>query len=165
MSIFAGIIIVILSLYLIRKEVMKASFFKHVKVDGLTTNDNQLIEYVQNLEKTIDQMNESYYDISSDLEGKYSVHEKEISLLEEKINGLTRDLLDIRKMLNIQGKEIDAFKEPINNKPQVQNTAVENDDIKQEIIRLKALGLDEYEIARRLGKGIREIKMLMNFIK
>ncbi len=165
-SISIGLFIAVFSLFMIRKEVMKASFFKNVKIPD--HNSEELIKHIQSLENTIEEMNQSFYDIVNDLEGKYSVHEKEIEIIDQKVNDINLLTKDLSKMLNYQGKEIASIKEPeVTSTVTVANTVSvqPSDDIKEEIIRLKALGLDEQQIARKLGKGIREINMLMNFIK
>jgi len=175
-----GIFIALFSLLMIRKEVMKASFFKNVKVSD--PNANLLIDQMQALENKVDEMNQSFYDIVNDLEGKYSVHEKELEILEGKLNEISDINRQFSKMLNYQGKEIASIKEEpskeklIKNKEVIRPKAVEKkevqpietnvqEDVKEEIIRLKSLGYDDQAIARQLGKGIREIKMLMKLIK
>lgn len=159
---------------------MKASFFKNVKVSD--RDSTLLIEQMQALENKVDEMNQSFYDIVNDLEGKYSIHEKEIELLEERLKQTSDMTKDINQLLNIQGKEIASIKAPEPEKgrsvyqpsqeddvkifqPSVRPKSDEAEVVKNEIIRLKALGYDEQAIARALGKGVREIKMLMSFIK
>lgn len=172
-SMSMGLIIAVLALWLVRREVMKASFFKHVNIKGFNENaSNDLIEHIQKLETTIDEMNQSFYDIVSDLEGKYSVHDKEIELLENQLRELSNVSKELNMLLNVQGKEIASFKpidaEKVTEQPEsnrLLSKRKEQDYLKNEIIRLKALGMDEQQIARQLGKGVREIKMLMNFIK
>lgn len=177
-SISIGFTIILIALYMIRKEVMKASFFKHVQMNAINEESHDgLIEQMQKLETTVDEMNQSFYDISSDLEGKYSIHEKELSLLEDKITSLNKELNSMSELLGYQGKAIATFKptehvaQPVQNQGQkpVQKTEkpVPNDqnNLRNEILELRALGMDDQQIARHLGKGIREIKMLMNFIK
>lgn len=161
---------------------MKASFFKHVKMSNFEGNQyDEVINFMQAMEKKVDEMNQSFYDIVSDLEGKYSVHDKEIDVMESRFNDLNTLAKELATMLNYQGKEIASIKEepkgPIETPAVINQTVREipsermrnkrndQDDLKNEIIRLKALGLDDQQIARRLGKGVREIKMLMSFIK
>lgn len=166
-SISIGLVIAIFSLVMIRREVMKASFFKHVKLNDGDTD--AIINQLRAIEITVDEMNQSFYDIASDLEGKFSIHEKEIEIIDQKINDINLLTNDLSKMLNYQGKEIATFKKPNNKesgkKVEVKSIVKDESDIKNEILRLKALGMDDQQIARRLNKGIREIKMIMNFIK
>ncbi len=167
-SISIGLCIAIFSLIMIRREVMKASFFKHIKPSDNISED--LIRQVQLLEQKVDEMNQSFYDIANDLEGKYSIHEKEMTIIDEKIGDVMILTKDLSSMLNYQGKEIASIKEPEVVKSKERNVSKKiisdpSQEIKEEILRLKALGYDEQQIARKLNKGIREIKMLMNFIK
>ncbi|MCH4888751.1 hypothetical protein EZV73_14245 [Acidaminobacter sp. JC074] len=178
-SISIGLCIVVFSLIMIRREVMKASFFKHIKPSDNISED--LVRQVQLLEEKVDEMNQSFYDIASDLEGKYSVHEKEMSMMDDKLSDITALTKDLSTMLSYQGKEIASIKEvsdpqeevkpvsPVRNQRTLTSReSVKTDasnDVKEEIKRLLALGYDEQQIARKLNKGIREIKMLMNFIK
>lgn len=162
MSITIGLIITIFSFIMIRKEVMKASFFKHVKLSDSISDD--VIHRLQDIEHALEEMNQSYYDIVSDLEGKYSVHEKEIELLDHKLNDVHEMSKDLSRMLNYQGKEIASIREP---EPiEVPKRAVQSKEtLKDEIARLVALGYDENQIAKKLNKGIREIRMIMNVIR
>lgn len=148
---------------------MKASFFKHLNVSQETNLPLGVIEQLQSLEKTVDEMNQSFYDIVSDLEGKYSVHEKEIEILEEKFEKLLKAQNDLSLLINVQGKEIASFtpekivEETV--KPVLSHKIKKTDPNKEEIIRMKALGMDDYQIAKALNKGVREIKMLADLIK
>lgn len=47
--------------------------------------EEDLFALLESLQTSIDEMNSAFYEIASDLEGKYSQHEKEIQLLEEKV--------------------------------------------------------------------------------
>ncbi|MBI9011948.1 MAG: hypothetical protein JEZ08_06915 [Clostridiales bacterium] len=166
-SISIGLFVAIFSLVMIRREVMKASFFKHVKLNDGDTD--AIINQLRAIEITVDEMNQSFYDIASDLEGKFSMHEKEIEIIDQKINDINLLTKDLSKMLNYQGKEIATFKKPnnreVDKKVEEKSIVKEEPDIKNEIMRLKALGMDDQQIARQLNKGIREINMIMNFIK
>lgn len=167
LSISIGLIIVLISLHLIRKEVMKASFFKHVKVNGYDGPlQEDFLTQVQQLESLVDEMNQSFYDIVNDLEGKYSVHEKEIQLLTNRLEEIKYTLDDVQTLMRYQGKakqtEIKPEKKQLKDmKPKTSN----QEALIDEIMQLRANGLDEQQIARRLNKGVREIRMLMSFIR
>lgn len=166
LSITIGLFIAVFSLIMIRREVTKASFFKNVKMTD--PNYEEMIKQIQSLENTVNEMNQSFYDLVSDLEGKYSIHDKEIEIIDQKVNDVNLYMKELSTTLNYQGKEIASIREPepakVHKASNTPSEAVET-DIKDEIIRLKSLGYDEHQIARKLGKGVREIKMLMNFIK
>lgn len=150
---------------------MNASFFKHVKVNTLDTSDNRLVmEQIQKLENLVDEMNQSFYDITSDLEGKYSVHEKEISILQDQLEALTIQFKTLNETLTYQGKALSRIKP---NEQEMQQrltdhkktTTKTQDALRDEVMKLKALGYDDAQIAKSLKKGITEIKMLMDLTK
>ncbi len=228
LSIASGIIIVLLSLFLIRKEFDRAAVFRNSNFSGLSdVNVKQVLQYLDKLESTVEEMNQSFYDVSSDLEGKYSVHEKEIEILNSNITELNSVSSELSTLQMYQGKEIakinkikdnskfknesdhtidtlpvdtlsvervtskkinKTFKtnKTVDNKKNVSKTesterAILSNDVasqnlrtekkndeamklKEDIMRLKALGYEEQEIARELNRGIREIKMILSFI-
>lgn len=167
MSVSIGLFIALFSLIMIRKEVMKASFFKHVKLNDGDTD--VIVKRLQLMENSLDEMNQSFYDIVSDLEGKFSQHEKEIDIIDQKINDINMLNKDLSKMLNYQGKEIATIKKPNNVKikydEEVKSIVDGQPNLRDEVIKLKAMGMHDHQIARQLNKGIREIQMIMNFIK
>ena len=63
-SISIGLCIAVFSLIMIRREVMKASFFKHIKPSDNMSED--LVRQVQLLEEKVDEMNQSFYKWSRD---------------------------------------------------------------------------------------------------
>jgi len=174
-SISAGIIIVWLALFLIKKEVKKASFFKHVQKQNMSmAYGDDVISQVQRLEGLVDEMNQSFYDIVNDLEGHYSQHEKEIDDINLKLEKMNQGLEDLTRSIYYQGRELEAFshEKTIDKKKTPRS---EDGDVKiyepakqtayQEAMRLKALGYDDHQIAKRMNKGIREVAMLLNFKK
>lgn len=169
-SVTIGVIISVFSLMMIRKEVMKASFFKNVQVSSNQPND--LIPELQSLESKVDEMNQAFYDIVSDLEGKYSVHDKEMQLLDDQLNTLKDGIDEIKKCLQYQGEAIhkihvEEVMPAVEEKTLVAKAEsrkmVQEDskDLRDEIIRLQSLGYDDQQIAKQLNKGIREINILM----
>lgn len=170
-SIGIGMMIVFLALHLIKKEVMKASFFKNVQRNSSQESiPEDVIVQVQRLEKLVDEMNQSFYDIVSDLEGHYSVHEKEIEILNTKMNAFSDTIEDLSRSMYHQSKELQTFsiKKNTEQESHLNHPAVSNHkevSAYDEVIRLKALGYDEQQIAKRMNKGIREIKMLLNLKK
>jgi len=175
-SIGMGIIIVWLSLHLIKKEVKKASFFKHVQKqsENLTVNED-VISQVQRLERIVDEMNQSFYDIVNDLEGHYSQHEKEIDNLNSKLSEMSNGVDDLSRSIYYQSKELQTYsknKQVSDSIDVVESGPVasgrkkdDENNAYKEVNRLKALGYDEQQIAKRMNKGIREIRMLLSFKK
>ena len=207
-----GLVIISISVFLIRKEFIRASNLGNSNFSGLNdSNTAEVLNYLGNIEKTIDEMNSSFYGIVSDLEGKYSVHEKEIRVIDEKISELNSLSISISKLLKIQGKEISIILEKekklldtsrktskksiINESSEliksneniiksnkevdlkvkeikyknhligIADFSDEKNQLKEEVIKLHALGYDINNIARQLNRGTREVKMLLNFTK
>lgn len=48
---------------------------------------------LESLQTSIDEMNRAFYDIASDLEGKYSMHEKEIELINQMLETLKKQVV------------------------------------------------------------------------
>lgn len=171
-SIGIGIIIVFIALNLIKKEVKKASFFKHVqRPEGRLGGDSSLIAQIQVMEQTIDDMNQSFYEIVNDLEGHYSGHEKEIEIMNEKLIKLQESVDDLTRSIYYQNKRLKEssserkVETSIPEEPNISNTGSAKDHAYKEAIRLRALGYDDQEIAKRMHKGVREIKMLLSIKK
>lgn len=171
-SIGMGMVIVFLALHLIKKEVMKASFFKNVQKQSssMTLGDN-VVDQVQRLEQVVDEMNQSFYDIVSDLEGHYSLHEKEIEGIVDKIQDLSRDFEDLSRSVVYQSKALQSYsvqnesQSKTGVEPPVADLPPKDSSAYKEVMHLKALGYDDQQIAKRMHKGIREIKMLTKLKK
>lgn len=203
-----------MSMFLIRTEFIRASNIRNSNFSGLNdSNTVEVLNYLENIETTIEEMNLSFYEIANDLEGKYSVHEKEIQIMDKKIIELNSLTISISKLLKVQGKEISIILEKEKEKKYVEvskkilNKSIINESseliksnekilesnkevdlkvkelvdtneligipdfsdektqLRDEVIKLHALGYDDNQIARQLNRGIREIQMLLIFIK
>ncbi len=89
-SFVIGLIIVISSIFLIRHEFNKAIRSQKTLLEqSRVYKGSDLFELLESMQLSIDEMNRAFYDIAGDLEGKYSVHEKELQLLTEKLEQLT----------------------------------------------------------------------------
>ncbi len=96
LSIIVGVTIVLVSTLLIRRELLRASRDQKRSFNSLSDeNVDQVMQYLKKVEKELDDLNAAYYEIVSDLEGKYSVHDKEIELLQEKFETLS---LPVRRL-------------------------------------------------------------------
>ncbi len=85
-SILIGTLIVVASVLLIRNEFQRAIRMRNTQFSGLSdANVQQVLRYLEKVEGTIDDLNQAFYDITEDLEGKYSVHEKQITDIERYI--------------------------------------------------------------------------------
>lgn len=203
-----------MSMFLIRTEFIRASNIRNSNFSGLNdSNTVEVLNYLENIETTIEEMNLSFYEIANDLEGKYSVHEKEIQIMDKKIIELNSLTISISKLLKVQGKEISIILEKEKEKKYVEvskkilNKSIINESseliksnekilesnkeldlkvkklvdtneligipdfsdektqLRDEVIKLHALGYNDNQIARQLNRGIREIQMLLIFIK
>jgi len=84
-SILIGLVIVISSLFLMRREFNRAIRSQSLLLDQSSLyKDSDLFEILESLQSSIDGMNQAFYDIANDLEGKYSIQSKELELLQEK---------------------------------------------------------------------------------
>jgi len=132
---------------LIRREVLRANVDQRRSFNSLSDeNVEQVMQYLKKVEKELDDLNAAYYEIVSDLEGKYSVHEKEIELLQERFHNT-----------NVQSKPVrtqSAFR--TNEAP-----LSDQDRICQEASKLRQEGLSMGQIARQLNMGIGELQLLL----
>lgn len=81
-----GLGLMIWSLYSIRKDIELGNFQLTKGLSGVSDQSlGRIIKYLDDMEVQINGMNEAFYDLISDLEGSYSVHEKEISLMAERL--------------------------------------------------------------------------------
>ncbi|MGB3367041.1 MAG: hypothetical protein WBA54_06115 [Acidaminobacteraceae bacterium] len=72
---------------MIRREIngaiIKLSFkYGHISDE----NTKEVISNLDNIENTVNELNRSFYEMLSELEGKFSIHDKEIEILTEKID-------------------------------------------------------------------------------
>ena len=96
-------------------------------------------------DQIVDDLNAAYYEIVSDLEGKYSIHDKEIEILQEKLEAI-----------QVPRKQVSAIKSAINEKE-----LDEQERICLEAVRMRQEGLSMGQIARELNMGIGELQLLL----
>lgn len=139
---------VLASVYLIRREVLRATREERRAFNSLSDeNVAEVMAYLKKIEKELDDLNASYYEIVSDLEGKYSVHDKEIEILQEKIEALGQ----IKRSYKEAKADIPIQLAPID----------EQERICQEAVKLKHEGLSIRQIARELNLGIGELQLIL----
>ena len=138
-----GLSIVLVSFMLIRREVLRASLDQRRSFNSLSDeNVNQVMQYLKKIEKELDDLNAAYYEIVSDLEGKYSVHDKEIELLQERFH--TQPQVVSQKQVSPTDQTLD-----------------EQDRICQEAAKLRQKGLTIGQIARQMNMGIGELQLIL----
>lgn len=195
-SFVIGLIIVISSIFLIRYELNKAVRKQALLLEQSKLYKNSdLFDMLENLQVSIDEMNRAFYDIASDLEGKYSVHEKEIELLNQMVDALKLQITSLNLEDNTAHSRSNETKLNIErmNKKVEENTAytpevkivnnsektLEEDSIRRktqnkdrkeqelidQIIEMRSKGKSLTQIARELGIGMGEIQLLLSLKK
>ena len=153
LSIVIGFIIVVVALVLIRNEFTKSLDLRLSKLgDFSDVEKRKIVEVLEELEDEINNLNKAFYEIINDLEGKYSIHEKQLETIEKKI-----------KRISPIKKEVESRYE---NKINV-DTNILNDElsIKNKIIKMRAQNMSINEIAKELKIGVGELKLLLNINK
>jgi len=182
-SILMGAIITVIALLYLRNEIKKVLVEKNSVLNSIDQGKmNHLITYITDLEKQLDEVNESFYEITNDLEGKFSVHEKEIELLNQELDGLKakyKTIVDLSKKIpNIQAKvekkSLKSEKQDIINSGKQENgqlhtepaseKSVKFQDLttREKIVFLRSEGYEIQQIAKKLNIGIGEIKLILN---
>lgn len=114
-SILLGAAIVASALFLLRREFRRAYFIgTGSRINAASSGEtDDVLKAIDLLEENVKQMSEAFYDIAGDLEGKYSLHDKELSLLVERIEVLessiknqTREIKKIEKEQKKETKKI-----------------------------------------------------------
>lgn len=157
MSIILGLLIVMGSILLIRKEFKKSLDLRVSKLgDFSDVEKRKIIEVIEDLEDEINNLNNAFYDIVNDLEGKYSIHEKQIELLEEKIQAIQES-----NQKNISEKEVKKLKKEINEQKEI----LEDTSIRSQAIKMRSENMSIRDIAKTLNIGVGELKLLLNINK
>lgn len=158
MSVILGLLIVIGSILLIRQEFKKSLDLKVSKLgDFSDVEKRKIIEVIEALEEEINNLNNAFYDIVNDLEGKYSIHEKQIELLEEKFEKIKNQVSKDK----IPNKELKKLKEDI----EEQKELLDETSIRGRAIKMRSENMSIREIAKTLDIGIGELRLLLNINK
>lgn len=158
MSIILGLLIVIGSILLIRKEFKKSLDFRVSKLgDFSDVEKRKIIEVIEDLESEINNLNNAFYEIVNDLEGKYSIHEKQIELLEEKIENYKKQ----EKSVQLKKKEVIDLKE----KSQDISKMIDETSVRGKAIQMRSQNMSIKDIAKTLDIGIGELRLLLNINK
>lgn len=175
-SIITGALIVAISIMIINREMNKSIEFRNIKIDNIANFDKkELLKLFDNIDVTINEINNAFYEISNDLEGKYSIHDKEIEMLNEtikimsdKINSLENKELDTEKAettsivdfsaeeLSTKVVEVGEFYE------EKEKSDSNSDDIYFNVEKLKNSGYSNGQIAKKLNIGIGEVNLIIN---
>lgn len=194
-SFVIGLIIVISSILLIKSELNRAVRTQALLLQqSRVYKDADLFEMLESLQSSIDEMNRAFYDIAGDLEGKYSIHEKEIQMLNEKVEMHLSKLANHEKkiiglekttMQTIPAKSVKDSIEHMNTnaikvtQPEKSHSPIDfmenkltkstiNDrdsEVLTKIIELRSQGKSLPQIAKELGIGMGELQLLISLKK
>lgn len=182
LSILFGVLLVLAAYKLFTMELKKRNEDYLLKYPGISDdNTNVILSEFNRIEELINDMNASYYDLISDLEGKYSIHEKEIELLGEKHDRIQKELLEIKsslnnykvqKIINDKEQEINKVKSAASKKGEVGMEGKpidlfgleekEKSRVIKLILELKEEGLVTQQIAKQLNVGVGELQLFLN---
>ena len=148
----------LISVFLIRREFVSANREQKRAFNSLSDeNVNQVMQYLKKIEKELDDLNAAYYEIVSDLEGKYSVHDKEIELLQERLEAIQLP----KPVKTYKMKNNTAGSQSVTDRFEPEVVLDEQTKICQEAVRLKQNGRTMSQIARELNMGIGELQLLL----
>lgn len=182
-----GLGLMIWSLYSIRKDIERGNLELTKGLSGVSDqNLGRIVKYLDDLEVQVNGMNEAFYDLISELEGSYSIHDKEISLLTERVQKVEKQMTMLTSEVRIElppsdfknTKKIKAYQntvEPI--KPsEIHKTEGILDEgsnkmlglspseaiaMKQRILELRKEGKSLSQIAKVLNVGIGELQLFI----
>ncbi|MBF4691756.1 DUF6115 domain-containing protein [Fusibacter ferrireducens] len=178
-SIIFGLIIVISSIFMIRRELNRAIVKREQLLEhSRFYKDEDLFTLMENLQISIDEMNNAFYNIADDLEGKYSQHEKEIELLNEKVDSvlerfqsgmdqsaadesLKASVVAHKAKMDLSKNELKSIKQ---SEPAVQDEIVDfksDATLREKVVKLRSEGLSLKAIAKELDMGIGELQLLI----
>lgn len=183
-SFVIGLIVVISSIFLIRHELNKAVRQQAQLLEqSRLYKGSDLFEMLENLQLSIDEMNRSFYEIADDLEGKYSIHEKEIQNISEYIESMKQpqskskqERLTVKEqVVNMsvkpeQTESIDYVEDPLKRPDNIQSgkkplfegkTERNQQQLIDTITLLRSQGLTLTQIAKELDMGLGEIQLLI----
>lgn len=185
-----GLGLIIWSLYSIRKDIEFGNLKMTKGLSGVSDHNlEKIIHYLDELEKQMDEMNSAFYDLISELEGNYSVNEKEVSLLNERIQLLETKISEINSntRINYNRSEkpskteiktsskveiVQTIEEPVIEMLQTTDEVTlqpsvlglspsEAHMMKQKIFTLRKEGYNLSQIAKNLNIGIGELQLFI----
>lgn len=168
-SFFIGLIVVISSIFLIRQEFNRAvRSQKMILEQSKVYKDEDLFALLESLQLSVDEMNRAFYEIAADLEGKYSVHEKEIELINNRLLSLQANKKqkteDLSTKAAIQAMQSNPVSLTEKDAITPQNSSRE-DILLDKIIDMRSEGKPLNQIAKELGIGMGELQLLLTLKK
>lgn len=118
-----GLGLIIWSLYLIRRDIEKGNLKLTRSIESFDDSSAaKLLIVLEELENQMAEMNQSFYDLVSDLEGSFSLHDKELQLLTERMVKIEKQLGMITSEIKItheakenrvgRSKQVKAYESP-----------------------------------------------------
>lgn len=188
LSVLIGLALVIGSLYLIRRDIELGNIKLTKGLDGVSDrNLERIIKYLDDLETSIDEMNQAFYDLVADIEGETALNQKELSLLSDRLEvlegkiGIMKQskeaLTDVIPVEQIRS-ELSSYERRDRSvtRPTVQpvQTTESNQpvslnhlspdgirEVKMKIVSLKKKGYTMNQIAKELGVGVGELQLFI----
>lgn len=190
LSVVLGLALVLGSLYLIRRDIEQGNFKLTKGLDGVSDrNLERIIKYLDDLEKSMGEMNEAFYDLVADIEGETALTQKELALLTDRVSILesrVEPTAHSKKMPSDVdthiGRPVEQFRSAMSSSEhgseQVQrlnrsqgsesvNISLNHlspeaiRDVKMKIVALKKKGYTMNQIAKELGVGVGELQLFI----
>lgn len=177
MAIGIGFGLVVLASVLLYVEFQRAVTSKNMKFKGLNNESTEtLVAQLDKIDTQLDEINAAFYEVSNELEGEISLHSRDIRLMEERLsnveasfdgwkNNVTERLVSqpIREPERVQVVEAERTVEPSSLDEQKKyDREVDRNVLREEVIRLRATGMNLPQIAKTLNVGLGEIQLVMN---
>lgn len=102
-----GLGLVIWSLYLIRRDIERGNISLTKGLSGVSDHNlERIVHYLDELEKQMNDMNTAFYELVSDLEGSFSIHDKEIQLITERIERIEKQMRLLTSEVRIENQPV-----------------------------------------------------------
>ena len=109
-SIILGFLIVFISYLVFLREMKKSRNILENKYSFINDeNTKEILKGLNRVDNIINDLNRAFYDIVSDLEGKYSIHDKEMELLHEKFEIIEKKIIDLELTSKNSKKKIEII--------------------------------------------------------
>jgi len=109
-SIILGVLIVFISYLVFLREMKKSRNILENKYSFINDeNTKEILKGLNRVDNIINDLNRAFYDIVSDLEGKYSIHDKEMELLHEKFEIIEKKIIDLELTSKNSKKKIEII--------------------------------------------------------
>lgn len=157
-SIILGFIIILFCYQVIKRELNGAILKVNSKYGHINDeNTREVISNLEDIENTVNELNRSFYEMVSELEGKFSIHDKEIEILTEKIDENNKYLeSNISKI----STEISEGKKSIN---KISKTQVKSEKSLNQKIEKNKIGIETKNLENEVKKVSDKTEVETNF--